>query len=126
MNSRFRDGAQRFQERRQRENEAPRLKAQVPRLSKLRLEVEERRGSTALPESKHVRHVQVEHAPALFALTCGDSSCKDGGHDITHSMLRHLQNGATDFEIEDECSGSIGTAHCGRTMRVHATAVYSE
>lgn len=125
MNSRFRDGAQRFQERRQRENEAPRLKAQVPNLKSMRLEIEEKRGATAIPESKHVRIVVVDVAPALFALTCGDSSCKDGGHDITHTVLRHLQSGATDFEVEDECSGSIGTAHCGRIMRVHATAVYS-
>jgi hypothetical protein len=125
MSFRFRDGAQRFQERRQRENEAPRLKATVPNLSSLRLTIEERRGSTALPESKHVKIVQVEHAPALFALTCGDSSCKDGGHDITHAVLRHLQSGATDFDVEDECSGSIGTAHCGRIMHVHGAAVYS-
>jgi hypothetical protein len=125
MNSRFRDGAQRFQERRARENEAPRLKTQVPNLKTLRLEIEEKRGATAIPESKHVRHVVVDVAPALFALTCGDSSCKEGGHDITHTVLRHLQGGATDFEVEDECSGSIGTAHCGRIMRVHATAVYS-
>jgi hypothetical protein len=101
------------------------LKAQVPNLKTLRLEVDERRGATSIPESKHVRHIQVDHAPALFALTCGDSSCKDGGHDITHTVLRHLQSGTADFEIEDECSGSIGTAHCGRIMRVHATAVYT-
>jgi hypothetical protein len=125
MSSRFREGSARFAERRQREREAPRLRAEVPELSSLRLEVEEQRSSTTVPESKHVRHVVVDHAPALFVLMCGDSSCRDGGHDITHMMLRHLQHGETEFEVEDPCSGSVGMGQCGRVMYVRARATYA-
>lgn len=121
---RFREAAARFAERRQREAEAPRLRAVVPRLVSLRLDVEERRGTSTVAETKHVRHVVVEHAPALFYLACGDSLCRDGGHDITNSVMRYLQSGATSFSLEDECLGSIGTAQCGRIVRVTGTAVY--
>jgi len=124
--NRSRDGAARFAERRQREDEAPRLRASYPTLATLKLEVEERRGASSMPETKHVRHVIVERAPALFVIMCGDSSCRDGGHDVTHAVLRYLSSGSTDFEVEDQCSGTIGTAHCGRIVRVHALATYTK
>jgi hypothetical protein len=97
----------------------------VPRLKTLRLEVEERRGSHAVAESKHVRHVIVERAPALFVLPCGDSSCRDGGHELTHSVLDHLRRADPEFVVEDTCFGTIGSASCGRIMRVLAKATYA-
>jgi hypothetical protein len=122
--NRSREGAARFAERRQRENEAQRLREAIPNLATLRLDVEERRGSVQVAESKHVRHVVVDIAPALFVLVCGDSSCKDGGHELTNAIMRNLQNGQTSFEVEDECLGSVGTATCHRIIHITATATY--
>lgn len=124
MNHRSREASQRFAERRKREDDAPRLKAVVPELEALALEVNEHRGASAIGGSKHLRRVVVEHAPALFVLSCGNPSCKDGGHDITAEVLRHLRQHETDFSIEDVCSGSIGTASCGRVIKVSAKASY--
>ena len=63
-------------------------------------------------------------APALFALTCGDHGCRDGGHDLTSDVLRGLLAGATHFEVADACLGNVGAAECGRTMRVEVSATY--
>lgn len=122
--NRSREGAQRFAERRQREDEAPRLREQVPSLATLRLEIEERRGSVSVAESKHVKIVPVDHAPALFVLVCGDSSCKDGGHELTSQVMRHLSSGQTTFELDDECLGSVGTATCHRVVHLKGIATY--
>jgi hypothetical protein len=123
MNRRYSEAAERFAERRRREDEAPRLHARVPGLVSLRLEVEERRSTSTVVESRHVRHI-VDSAPALFVLPCSDPVCKDGGHDVTGAMLRGLLSGAQRFEVEDSCSGDIGTAHCGRILKVIALATY--
>ncbi len=122
--SRVTEASQRFAERRRREDEAPRLLERVPELTGLRLEVEERRASSSTADSKHVRHVIVDRAPALFFLPCGDPACKDGGHDVTNPLMRGLMGHETRFEAEDSCSGSVGTAHCGRIIRVIAIATY--
>ena len=124
MSFRSREGAARFAERRQRENDAPRLVGEVPNLATLRLEVEEHRGAAAMPETKHVRHVVVASAPALFLFPCGDTACRDGGHDLTRALLQHLERGQTEFTLEETCTGTIGTASCGRTVRVRARATY--
>src|ERR1700733_10975262 len=64
--------ALRFAERRKREDEAPRLRDQVPHLTSLRLEIEDRCdvGGTA-----HTRPVLLSRAPALFLIQCGDPRC---------------------------------------------------
>jgi len=62
------EAALRFAERRRREDDAPRLSAEVPRLLTLRLEIEERSGGSVVAEPVHVRRIVVEHAPALFFL----------------------------------------------------------
>src|SRR5450755_1717922 len=118
------EAAQRFAERRQREDEAPRLSAEVPRLESLKLEIEERRAGGAVAESAHIRRIVVDHAPALFLLPCGDSSCKDGGHDVTRVLMHALHAGAARTEGEDACNGQIGSATCSRVMRFVATATY--
>lgn len=125
-NKRHGEAAQRFAERRRREDEAPRLIAEVPRLRGLKLEIEERIGGSPVAEPTHVRRIVVEHAPALFLLPCGDSRCRDGGHDLTYSIMRSLSAGETRFEGEDVCSGTQGSSQCGRTLHYVATAEYSE
>ena len=122
--SRFGEAAQRFAERRRREDEAPRLREQVPSLASLRLELEDRRPASLAAESKHIRHVVVDNAPALFFVPCVDPACRDGGHDVTYGILRSLASGAPSFEGEDTCHGSIGTAECGHILHFRAIATY--
>ncbi|HEY1692525.1 MAG TPA: hypothetical protein VGG39_10205 [Polyangiaceae bacterium] len=116
--------AQRFAERRQREDEAPRLGDQVPNLRGLRLEIEERAGDLGL---KHVRHVVVGSAPALFIVLCGDSECHEGEHDLTGPIMRALRAGSTRFDGEDVCNGSVGSlrAECTRVLHFDAVATYA-
>lgn len=100
------------------------MRERIPDLATLRLEVEERRGTTSAGDPKHVRLIVVDSAPALFALPCGDHACRDGGHDVTDEVLRSLSARATHFEIDDTCHGSIGTAACGAVMHVTVEATY--
>ena len=118
------EAAQRFADRRKREDEAPRLSTEIPKLDSLRLEVEERRSGGVVAEASHIRRIVVDSAPALFMLSCGDPSCKEGGHDVTHSIMRALQSGATRFEGEDVCTGQIGSATCQRVLHYVGIAIY--
>jgi hypothetical protein len=120
----FGEAAQRFAERRQRENEAVRLREQVPHLDSLRLEIKEHRDGGIAADGAHIRRIVVEHAPALFVLPCGDPSCKDGGHDVTHSIVRALTQGTTKFEGENACQGYVGSANCSRVLHFVAFATY--
>ena len=128
MNGRGRHSeiAMRAAERRRREDEAPRLASRVPLLESLRLEIEERRPGAVSADVQHVKRVTVESAPALFDLTCCDRSCKDGGHDITRSIMMELERGSTDFEGEDTCHGALGSAQCSRVLRYKAFATYRQ
>jgi hypothetical protein len=119
------EAAQRAAERRQREDEAPRLIDVVPKLLTLRIQMEEWRRGTQLPESTHIRLVPVANAPALFVVPCHDTLCKDGGHDITSSLLAVLRHGTESFQGEDECRGWLGSDSCGRVLRYTVTATYS-
>jgi hypothetical protein len=123
--ARWNEGAQRFAERRRREDEAPRLIAEVPRLQSLTLEIGERSQAGPVGESTHVRRVVVQHAPALFFLPCGDPRCKDGGHDVTDVVMKALRAGETRVEGEDSCAGSVGTAPCSRLLHFTGTATYA-
>jgi len=118
--------AQRFAERKQREDEAPRLALLIPALESLRLTVEERRGSSASasPEGSHVRHVVVSTAPALFLITCHDTECREGGHDVTTLVMRALRAKEGSFEGSHQCRGHVGSADCHRTIRFVGTAAY--
>jgi hypothetical protein len=124
MKRRDTEAADRFAERRRREDEAPRLCDVVPRLDSLRLELRETRGGTALSGMAHVRPVVVERAPALFELPCQDASCRDGGHDLTWTILAALKDGLERFEGEDSCRGQIGSAECRRVLQFVAIATY--
>jgi hypothetical protein len=124
-NRRHSEAAQRFAERRKREDEAPRLSAEVPRLQSLRLEIEERNEAGPVAEPTHVRRVVVANAPAMFLLPCGDARCKDGGHDITHAVVRHLRAGEPRFEGQDACAGSLGSGQCSRVLHFVGIATYA-
>jgi hypothetical protein len=113
--------AQRFAERRRRENDAPRLREAVPNLVSLRLEIEDRSGVTA---TKHNRRVVIDQAPALFLVPCADPRCADGEHDLTSTVMRALRAHQTTFQGEDGCMGSIGPSSCARVLRFDAVAEY--
>lgn len=113
--------AQRFAERRRREADAPRLSEQVPGLSSLQLEIEERFGVGGI---KHTRRFVIDRAPALFLVPCGDPRCIDGEHDLTASVMQALRAHETSFHGSDDCRGSIGPAPCARVVQFDATAAY--
>lgn len=114
------DAALRFAERRQREEEAPRLSNQVPRLVALQLEIEER---TPILSVKHTRRIVVDRAPALFLVRCGDPRCVDE-HDLTTTVMRALRAGQTSFQGSDQCMGTVGTSVCSRVVHFDAVAQY--
>lgn len=100
--------------------------AVIPDLESLRLELTEKRGDIGLAGASHIRRIVVEHAPALFLIPCGESSCRDGGHDITRDVLRGLEQKADEYEGDDPCPGQTGTAPCARTLVFKAYATYKE
>jgi hypothetical protein len=124
INSRSREAAARFTERRRREDEAPRLATEAPGLATFKLSVDERRASVTSAESKHVRLVVVDRAPALFEVPCGDPACEGGGYDLTTQIMRELRARKTEFVVEDECMGNVGNARCGRLVRATGLATY--
>ena len=118
------EALERAQERRRRQDSAPRLIQRVPKLESLRLEIEEHQAGGRVPESTHIRRIVVEHAPALFDIPCLDSHCKDGGHDVTEAILRSLSAGSTSFEGTDPCGGQTGTAPCQRVLHYVGIATF--
>ncbi|MGH7280481.1 MAG: hypothetical protein ACRELY_03075 [Polyangiaceae bacterium] len=120
------EAAERFAERRRRENEAPRLKTEFPSLQTLALEIRETSGAAASAATPmHIRRIMVEHAPALFVMPCGDARCQHGGHDITSILRSHLRSNETRFEGDHECRGSTDDAMCSRVLHFVATATYA-
>jgi len=117
------EAAQRAAARRQREDEAPRLVAEVPALESLRMDVEERREHGTV-SSSHIRRVVVEHAPALFVVGCNDRACKEGGHDVTSEVMRALRSQKATFEGSHACEGQVGSARCASVMHYKAVATY--
>jgi hypothetical protein len=115
--------AQRSDERRLREDEAPRLLTRIPDLLTLSLRIEDR-SATSFSQPRHVRHVVVARAPALFAIACSDPNCRDGGHDVTDSVMRALVRRETAFEGDDHCQGSLGSSFCTRVLHYDAVASY--
>ena len=118
------EAAERAQARRELENAAPRLATEVPTLATLKLELEEHEGTSRRPEQNHIRHIVVASAPALFMVPCGDSRCKDGGHDITRDVMRSLRSGETKFNGTDACQGSQGSGLCVRILHYTGIATY--
>jgi hypothetical protein len=113
-------------ERRKRQDDAQRLKAAVPELTSMRLEIEEFQGKSAISGARHTRHIVVDSAPAMFEFPCSEPGCSDGGHDLTSEILRALRSHATEFDGEDACYGQLGASAtpCRRVLRYSATAKY--
>lgn len=111
-------------ERRQREDEAPRLAQELPELASLSLEIEEKTEGTAAPAPKHVKRVVVASAPALFLVPCGDPRCDGGGHDVTGTVMRALRARQTRFQGEDACRGSLQNGYCRRVLVFEGFAEY--
>jgi hypothetical protein len=118
------DAARRAQERRQRAERARKLTELVPELGSLRLEIDETLDGSSITGARHIRHIVVDHAPALFEIPCSAPDCRDGGHDLTDAVLGALQTGSTQFAGEDVCRGSVGTGDCGRVLHFVAHARY--
>jgi hypothetical protein len=101
----------RFAERRRREDDAPKLRAQVPNLVSLQLDIDDRR-------------VVIDRAPALFVWPCGDPQCANGEHDLTTTVMSALRAHETSFHGEDACMGSVGPNACSRVLQFEAFAAY--
>jgi hypothetical protein len=114
--------AQRFADRRQREDDAPKLGQEVPTLTHLALDIEER---TGVGGTRHLRRIMVDRAPALFLVPCGDPRCVDGEHDLTMTVMRALRAHETKFQGTDECRGSLGPAYCTRVLHFEGKAEYA-
>ncbi|MET0411848.1 MAG: hypothetical protein ABW217_11165 [Polyangiaceae bacterium] len=113
-------------ERWKRENEAQRLKAVVPVLASLRFDLDEMNEGHSIGSSRCVRHIMVATAAALFEIPCSDTRCEQGGHDITHDVLRELAAAREEFTGEDVCRGSVGDRGCGRVLKYIAHAKYTK
>jgi hypothetical protein len=113
-------------ERRQREDEAPRLKHEVSGLTELCMEIEERVGASSSVAARYVRRVVIDSAPALFEIRCTEERCNDGGHDLTSAIMRALRNSATEFRGEDVCYGRLGSSasDCARVLHYVGRAKY--
>jgi len=112
------------QERRQREDQAPRLTLEVRQLAALDIDVAEyRAGGTALA-ARYTRRIVIQHAPAHFEIPCSDERCTGGGYDLTHEMMGALRSRRTVFDGQAACSGAVGSADCGRFLRYFAHASY--
>jgi len=114
--------AQRFAERRRREDEAPRLCEQVPTLRSLRIDIKESFGSGA---TKYTRRYILSSARALFLVPCVDPRCADGEHDLTYSVMHALRARETSFHGSDDCPGNIGSSVCLRVVQFDGSAEYA-
>jgi hypothetical protein len=114
------------QERRQREDQAPRLRQKVRQLAALDIEIDESSAAGTVLAARYTRRIVVEHAPAHFEIPCAEEGCSGGGFELTHEVMRALKARRTLFEGEAACSGSVGSAGCGRVLRYVARASYIE
>jgi hypothetical protein len=126
MMNRRGEAAERFAERRRREDEAPRLREVVPDLIACRIVMAERRADVTSADISHTRHLVVARAPALVVIPCSDPSCRDGGHDISTALLRGFRERRVEIQGEDECNGNIGSMHCGRVLTFTAVGQYAQ
>lgn len=120
------EASRRMEERRRRESLAPRLMEIAPSLRALHLEIQEHRSGFPIPESAHIRRINVAHAPALFEIPCMDSYCADGGHELTQVVLDGLRGGKVRFEGVSRCRGRSGSADCGRELHYVVVAEYGQ
>jgi hypothetical protein len=121
---RITEAAKKAAERRERENEARRLREMVPELERLTIAVEELRPGECDTEVRHVRRIVVRNAPAMFELPCCDRNC-NGGHDLTRRILHGLQAHKSCIEGHDRCGGLSKDGECQLEMHFVAQAHYA-
>ena len=107
-----------------REDDAPRLRQELPQLESLRLQLEEFSGGHRVVGTSRIQHVVVAQASTRFEIPCGDSKCEDGGHDLTREALNQLRAGRASFNGSSVCSGRVGERPCERTLEYVFTAKY--
>ena len=117
-------GYLRSMERRQREDEAPRLKKKLPKLAGLRLEISETGQEPGDLDVRYIRHVVVNRAPALFDLPCSDPRCEGGGHDITRMLMSSLRKSEDRVRGEHYCGGVVKGEACPLKLDFVASATY--
>lgn len=110
--------AQHTADRRRREDDAPRLQVEVPRLARLSLSLGERGAGGHDLGAAHIRRVVVESAAALFLVPCSAPGCPSGAHDLTAAIMPELRRGSTRFE------GATGCDACGCVMSHVGNAEY--
>jgi hypothetical protein len=98
----------------------------VPELVSLRLTIQERSTGGTMSAPKHLRHVVVGRAPALFLIPCGDPRCTEGGHDVTSTVMDALRARRTAFEGQHECNGEVGSSPCLRVVHYEGLAEYRD
>lgn len=118
------DAKKRMQDRWRRQDEAVRLREQIPRVDSLSIAVSEHGTADALPAVSHVRVVPVESAPALFEIPCSDRDCAGGIYDITQDVLSALQAGKRRFEGTRSCNGKAHDHPCTRELHFLGIARY--
>ncbi len=124
QNSKARAAAARYNDRKEAEDSADRLKDIIPTLETLKFQIQHEAGGYGVAEPGYVRHVMVATAPALFLIPCGGSNCTNGGHDITLVVMRALHAASTKFDGTDICYGEAGTGSCERVLSYSATASF--
>ncbi len=107
-----------------RENDAPRLKDEVPHVESLRMNLEEFSTGHGVLGSSRIQHVVVAQASSRFEVPCGDSKCEEGGHDLSNSVLGSLRERRADFEGSSTCTGHVGERACERLLKYTAQAKY--
>lgn len=112
--------------RRQREDEAPRLKDVAGHVKSLKFDIEETQDGKELAEVKHTRRIVVDYAPAWFEFACTEANCGGGGHDITQDVLASLNERKAEFAGEHACTGSTENAPCKRVLIFEAIAEYND
>jgi hypothetical protein len=110
-------------ERREREDNAKRLRELVPELRELTLKIAERHEGSMEPEVVYRRYIVVGRAPAFLELPCSNRRC-DGGHDLTRQVMRALRAHRTQFTGHHTCSGHCDAGDCDLELRFEAEASY--
>lgn len=119
------EALERKKERQEREDSAPRLATEIPKLRTMKMSVTFTRGELST-QPGHVRHVIVPRAPALFIVPCADRECKNGGYDLTDQVMQNLRSGREAFSGTCRCEGELGSAaaRCGGELRFDAEATF--
>jgi hypothetical protein len=107
-----------------REDDAPRLRQEVPNLEAVRMNLEEFSGGHRIVGTSRIQHVVVAQASTRFEIPCGDSKCEDGGHDLTREVVAQLRSGRENFGGSSVCSGRVGERACERALEYSILAKY--